>query len=537
VVDVEKLKSEGKIDPDQTIIPNRIIDTNIQRSLPTYVGYLNSPRIAKFSDRKTPGAAGEKILEREFSTAFKYNGWQLPFISAIDGAHAYGWDFIEVVFDASKDSHVAFQHIGVDKLLFTRGIRDIQASPIVMRCIMLAKMQLDNFVKKHSWSADAVKQLTTDNRDNSQVDGLDNQNQLNVYKVYKCFFKQNGIVYVGWFSDKCEEWLQTPVKLYIGVDEFNADTSEYTPREEIHYPIVPIFYVRGEEEDIDKHRGRAFYDLPTQDAVMALVSNLINGTNRASNIYGSPASSMQRGDGVPKKLGVKLEPGCIYDNPIAFWSPPYPDGVIVNSIQMLMAQNQQQAGQVDFAAQNRKDSRKTAAEIQAAESNAAQLSSVQTLLFSLFFTNVIQIAWEIISSRAQQNLITFAHDEKVDSNNIELIQREYVITAAGGTDVLQRNNTLNMMRQDMQMMISTSVSQDFLATYLRLAYPEIGETLAIKLEQTGSRDQALVKSYRAMLEALLSDPNIAQNIPDDIKGQIASALQQGDIQQKPPVGV
>src|SRR6266576_3498506 len=56
-LDVEGLRQKGDLDEDETIVPVRTIDINIQRELPAYVNYLkNSRRICTFFCLDDPGA-------------------------------------------------------------------------------------------------------------------------------------------------------------------------------------------------------------------------------------------------------------------------------------------------------------------------------------------------------------------------------------------------------------------------------------------------------------------------------------------------
>src|SRR5262245_30038339 len=43
-VNVEALRQRGELDEDETLIPVRVIDTNIQRELPAYINYLKNSR-------------------------------------------------------------------------------------------------------------------------------------------------------------------------------------------------------------------------------------------------------------------------------------------------------------------------------------------------------------------------------------------------------------------------------------------------------------------------------------------------------------
>ncbi len=119
-LDVEALRKSGTIQEDETFIPNRVIDTNISRELPEFLAFLKqSNRLAVFTCISDPNTPTDN-LERDFTKGLTYQGWYKDFKRLIDGASLHGWDSIEVVFDETKPLHVGFEHIGHDKLFYSR---------------------------------------------------------------------------------------------------------------------------------------------------------------------------------------------------------------------------------------------------------------------------------------------------------------------------------------------------------------------------------------------------------------------------------
>src|SRR4051812_12742731 len=77
-INVESLKLQKKLDDDETIIPVRVIDTNITREQPPFINYLkNSRRIAIFHSEDDPNTDADN-LEQEFTRVSTYNGWETP---------------------------------------------------------------------------------------------------------------------------------------------------------------------------------------------------------------------------------------------------------------------------------------------------------------------------------------------------------------------------------------------------------------------------------------------------------------------------
>jgi len=72
---IETLRREGTLDEDETMIPVRIIDTNIQREQPPYINYLkNSRRICIFKCLSDPDIDTDN-LELEFTRGMTYLDW------------------------------------------------------------------------------------------------------------------------------------------------------------------------------------------------------------------------------------------------------------------------------------------------------------------------------------------------------------------------------------------------------------------------------------------------------------------------------
>lgn len=529
-VDIDALRKTGELDQEETIIPSRVINRNIQQSMPTFISYLGSNRVAIFNDVVQPGSSAEKICEREFSRIFKFEGWQNEFHGYVDGAHLNGWDWMEVMYDDTAPGHFRFEHVGSDNLIFMDGLEDIQAAPFIARRRTYSYAELLRFVDEFDWDVSAVNQLVGAGRDNSMGSTSSPSDSVavhnRVYIVYRILYKDDdGVVQTAFYSKDSQEWLAKPAQLYIGVDvptvsDDGSVATAYVARQETSYPFVPYVYLKTENKEIRKNKGRAFHDLPAQDAETALGTNLVNGSTRASNIYAAPDNNNIIGDGTPEILtNTKLVPKAIYNNALKFFSPPYPDSVLLSAINTLGARNEADSGNVDFAANNRKDSRKTATEIESAETKSAELNTVQISLFSISMLRIVTICWEIAQSRALQNLIPFAVESEM-GNRIDIISRSYYLQPAADQDVIQRRKVLMQMRNDMAIVTSTAAATAFLARYFRLSYPEDGETYASLIEQGGTAEQAQGQAAIQVLQGILQEESVRAAIPPDLIPQI-----------------
>jgi len=543
-IDIEGLRQKGDLDEDETIIPVRVIDSNIQREQPPYINYLkNSRRLAIFECLDDPTKDND-LLEQDFTKKCTYTSWETPHYKCLDGSQAHGWDAIEVVYDESKPGNFSLEHIGHDKLLFPRSAIDIQQCPRIIRCYDVSILQLRLWVKKYGFDPIQVEMILAKRR-NTQKEG-------ETERIYKLYFKKDGIVNVSWFcmTDGVSDWLKKPVTHYIGID----DTQTRQPKPLDMYPIFILPYRETEEPKVVDHKGRCFLDEFKQEAQTALWSSFVNGMNRASNIYASPSTEDGTGASLKELQNVTLRGGRILSKPMNFWHTEYPDPVVLRTLQYADVANSEETNQVNFAAINREDSRKTAKEIGAAEQQQQLLNSVQLTLFSTFIRQVYSLVWLIVQSQAMQQKIKFLLIQKAQpvinpitgtpvidqstgqpatqiifTNDIDTIKLTYSIRAAGDVDVVQKQEMIQAMQQDMPLVMQTALKDQFILDYFKLKYPDRAERYAAALQQGAQMQQliGLVQQLSTTLEGVLKDaPQLVQELPDNQRQQLGSMLQE-----------
>ena len=588
-VDIEALRRDGTIDEDETLIPVRVIDTNIQREMPPYINYLkNSRRICTFNSLDNPSQDTQK-LELDFTRGMSYLSWEIPHYKCLDGSQTHGWDAIEVVFDSSKPLHVAHEHIGHDNLFFARTNRDIQQAPRVIRAYDITLLQLKNFVTKFGFSQEQVDLLIQHRKDTSKQD--------ETVRCYKEFFKYQGIVYVGWFvleeASQVSDWLKSPIPLSLGISEQvtvmesvniphpaipgmmvpqQQSTLKWQDKPVSQYPIFILYYRETEKPKIVDHVGRVFLDESKQESQTAILSGFVNGLTRASNIYGSTGQEDGSGSSLKELDNVKLVGGRIFNKPIDFFSPPYPDPMVLKAMQWFDVSNSQETNQPNFAANNRQDSRKTATEIDSANQQQQLLNSVQLTLFSTHIRAIYSFSWLIVQSQALQNLVALCRVAKqqpvsnpalggqptIDPqtgqpvtqtiwvNDVEVIKQSYDVRAAGDIDVVQRAEKLQSMKQDWPVISNTPLATRFLQDLVRLEYPDTGEEYAAILgtaDQVMQMKQLVARLGMMMNGAIAQHPEMIQTLPPDQQQtlqqtlgaakQIAASLQQPSNGQQP----
>lgn len=557
------LRDQGKLRPDETIIPIRLIDMNIRREQPSYINYLKgSNRLSIFQCVDNPQLDCQQI-ESDFTNGNQYIGWETPHFKVLDGSQAHGWDAVEVIYDATKPLHVAIEHIGHENLFFGIESIELQACEVIIRKYSFSQLQLKLSIDDYGFSEAQVNLLL------EKLQAGNSQAQDGNINVYKKLFKYNKCVYVAWYSDKegCTDWLKAPSKLFVGrakqvqvmVDvpqqimgvEPHPVTGQPlsimqtkmvpTPQlqwQDVDEPEFPIFllpYSETEQQMIIAHKGRVFFDQHKQEGMTAIASGFVNALNRSANVYGSVKGLDVGSTAAPKQLDTELTHGKIYDKEINFWGHQAPDPTTLNALQYLDAQNASETGQTAFAVNNRKDSRKTAKEIGVAENQAALLSGVQVSLYSTFLRSVYSYIWLIVQSQALQDKIKFLLIEKQEPdmatgqmtktfvNDKARIGLVYNIKAAGDVDVIQRQELRSKMQQDWPVFQQTPIANSFLKEYIRLSYPAMSEKWVAEFERADMIKQVVAKL--ADLVMTMTSPQDLLALPPEAKNEIALTLQ------------
>lgn len=494
---VERLRTEGKIKMDATYIPRRIADSNIRREQAVYSSYITQSRdVAKFrATDKLP--IPPEPLEREFTGFCQYDRWLFPFIRTIDGGQTHGWDGIETVFDPDKPGHFWNRHIGHDNLWFAWDVYDIQDAPLVVIVHGVTTTQLAQYVEDFDFNPEAAEEVRL------KAEAQENKIDTKV-RLFKVYFKdeEEGIVKLAWYSEWATAWLKAPEPLSLDkVDEGGL------PVLETEYPVEPFLYDVSENEIITDTKGRVFRDEHDQEACTQLVTAYTNRSLRSSYLMFSPES--QQDDTASKQTSIKIGDGHIFDQPMKQFQIDPPEAEMLSAMMTITNQNANELGQVNYAVMNRKDSRKTATEINSANQQGAMLNSVQATLLSVFLRNVWTRCWQIVRSQVLQG--------KIQSRLVNwetYYNRTYSLLAAGDIDVIRRQEIVQAMKQDWPVMQQTAAAQPFLEDLLRLSpYAENADKYISAMEQGNKKDN-LLRGMAKALTTLAVDPATQQLRPD-----------------------
>jgi len=580
-INTEALRQKGQLDEDETIIPVRVIDVNIQREQPAYVNYLkNSRRLAIFNCLSQSDLNTQK-LEQEFTRGMTYQAWENAYFKTIDGAQTHGWDSIEVVFNELFPLNCGVEHIGHDMLFFPQTITDLQASPEVIRAYDVTRLQLETYVKEFGFNAQQVALYFSSFKDT--------QRENETHRIYKRFFKSGGIVYVAWFSysPATTDWLKAPEQAFVGVKEKQTvmvpqqrtvmqpiaagpngeiiqqptTVTEQVPEEQwvnkplTQYPIFLLPYRESEKPQLFNRKGRVFLDEAKQECQTAILSGFVNGLTRAANLYASMDKEDGTGGSLKEINNLKLAGGRVLNKKVNFFHPDYPDPMVLRALQYFDVSNSQESNQINFAVMNRDDSRKTATELDQANEQQNLLNSVNLTLFSTFLRQILSFSWMIVQSQALQEKIVLLQIEipvpminpltgqpvidpatgqpmiqgSQKQNNTEVLKQVFDVRAAGDVDVIQRDQKVQQMMADWPVISQTPLAMTFLQDLMILKYPDKGEGYAKMLEGAGQMEQmqGLIASLYTILDgSMKQNPQEFNSLPPEQQQQLAQVMQQ-----------
>jgi len=518
-INVDAEREGGHLDEDEFLVPAHIIDTNIRREQSKYVAYVTgSRRSAIFTSITEPTTAtGE--LERDFTDKTRYPGWQVPLFKIIDGMQLHGYSVAEVQFDEDKSGNFAVEAVNYEDFGFPADTRDIQACEMVAHRHYFTALQLRDMVDNDDFNEDVVYMLLDDNPDSDSANFVDVES---LYEVEKIMFKHEGKVFVAWSCcAKCNDWLREPRPLYLGRRDGE------TLQDEVDYPYVIFPYMILEDSAIQNATGRAFADRTVQETITSLMSSFVTAHRRAANFYFAKENEDPNNTNV--QTSVRFQPGALIDANIKQFQLTPPDTSMVAAIQSLMSQNAQEQSQINYAAMNRKDSRKTATEIQAASGEAQQLSSTQVSLFSIALKDVYEWCWRIYQSRVVAGALRPAASLDLFLNH------EFNIKPAGDVDVIERQEKSQKMMMAWQVVAQTPLAPVFLQNMMRLMFPDEGESYAKLLQVGGEKDQ-LLQQLMQIINSLVVDQQTGQLTEEAkpfeqqlkmLQAQVADILGQG----------
>lgn len=527
-ISVDQLRKTKTVDgrpmlqEDETFIPRRIADCNIRREQASYIAYITQSRdVAKFRPVDNPQWQVEQ-LEREFTKLAQYPGWQLPIFANVDGAQTHGWDALEVIFDPTMPGHFRLRHIGHELLLFEMDVTDLQNSPDLSIIHGVTSVELMRYVNEFDFNPEAVEEVL--DKIKSQINNVDAK-----VKVHKYFYKDlkdytidgKPVIYVGWWCQYAHDWLKKPEPFYLGRDTKQA------PLRESEYPVYVLPYTVSENEIITEAKGRVHMDEHDQEACTQLVTAFVNRAIRSTYILATPTNPTD--DAASKQTDVKLRNGAVMGTAVNFFNIEPPDPSLLQAMMTITNQNANEGSQTNFAVANRKDSRKTATEIQTANQQAAMLNSVQVALLSIWLRGIWTRCWQIVQNRTVMGKLSSSIP------NWDVYYRNaYILLPAGDVDVVRRAEIVAAMKQDWPVMQQTGAADAFLEDIIRNSPYAEQAPKYIDAMAKGNEKQNVMAGMKNALMAIAQDPQVGPVIVQKFGPQLAELAQAFAKAMSPP---
>ena len=510
-ININENRQSGKFKADEIYIPIHVINDNITKESAQYIAYLTTSRNSAIFKPKIFTQIPMANIENWFTKLVRYPGWEIPFFRVLDGAATHAWDSVEVVFDADKPGHFGIKHLKHENCWFSRDTESLQQqSCIVVNC-KCSKAELEKFPEIN------LEQLDNVFKDKEHI-----QQETSLMNIQKVFYKEkDGLVYVCWMNyEKCTDFLRGPKPLWLGrksmvIDSISGQVVQTPNIYESQFPIEPLLYLMSEDSRIMSSKGRCMLDEYIQEAASSLVSSIVNSWHRASIIMGAPKTPVL--GGAIEQTKTPIEGGRWYNQPVDFFHMPYPDAGGMTLVQALLTQNKSETSQVNFAVNNREDSRKTAREISAASQQSTLLSGAQVTLFSMFLRNVFTRCWSIAQSQAQQGLL--------NQNDLspEYLNLEYELYSAGDIEVVQREETLQKLQASWPVIANTPAALPVLKDILTLAFPSQADKYVSALEQSGQDSTKISQALALILDTIIKSHSDV--IPPEDQQKVQQLLQ------------
>lgn len=485
-ITVEEARDQHIVSGNETYIGRRVIADNIARETPTYLQYLAGSRrhVAVTSMGPELDNSITTAIETEFTEAFRVDGWMDQHLQALSSFALHGRGVFMVI-DSKNKLGTKAVYVPPEDFAFPLGTRDLQKAPMVAVRYSISVEQFKTWKNIYGWTESAADTVVGNIAEGDEVNKM--------IDVHLAFFRFEGVVHTCWYSQDSHVLLRGGRPFRSGAfDEAGAIVPATL------YPFFPVYYSITENPKIIERKGRAHADMHDQEALTMGWTAIINSTMRASELY-----IARKDKGVTENPEVTqtdfiIEPGKVLKSEVTFFNPPWPDAQMLSTLNALKTENSSSAGQVDFAAQARKDSRKTAKELSLAEEQTAANKSVPLTMFATGYKAMLSYQFEILQTnmRANYNTTFLANNPAARQ---ALIEVDFEVQPAGDVDYVERNEQLKLYLQLYPLVEGTAVGNEFLRKIIELAFPKDYQKLA-PLIQDNSRQMlgALVQIMRNM---------------------------------------
>lgn len=501
VIDHAQAVKDQLISDNELYIVRRVIDRNIRQEKPEQINYIESaPHLILFRSRTKPNK-DTTLLADWFTKGMRYAGWSDPWHRLFDATDLHGAAPIEIRLSESTPFGLELEFCPrEDFIIPVKTKKTVQILDLCLRRYHYLPSQLEDMEAQELITKDALDELmrkdTSDNRTKPRI-------------IYRVFARKDDIIYSWLYSDEIrDKWLSKPEPLDFGLMENGISIPMSI------FPWAYMLHEIQEKEEILSIKGRAFKDLPDQEAISQLTTDVVNGCHNATDIQASQVVNPIHGESsqvIPHKRNT------IYPRELRWNQAQWPDPVILQTAQLLNTENLQAAGRVDYAVSNRKDARKTRAEILAAQDQSVKLSSVSIVPEGNVIVQVYGICWFVVRNKVLNKEISIENTGLSMEDFTDL----YELLPAGDTEVVKRAEMITNLQQDIPLFQGTPLMGPILQKYIALRYPE----QAVEWSNIMNAASDLRPIVQALLEVIQTIP-INKLPPGELNPQELQQLQQ-----------
>jgi hypothetical protein len=505
-VDVQKMRLNNELLPDETIIPDRTIDQTVRAERPALIRYLEgSTTVLSFLNRRVM-AANYEALNNWTTSLFRAPGWKMAHLKMIDSRAVHGGAAFERIYSASAPGRAVLEYIRREDLIMPRNTRDIQSCARLARRYELTKEGFRSLAREVGFDSALVSKIL-----------MDNATKTELLRVYKWFIRDDSSkLYVAWAADKSlglSSYLKDPVPHMSGIlnlttDPLGARTIAAAPSTKI--PIYYFPYDVQEDETLLEVPGRAKLDLPTQEAITALFSSFVNGSQRASGFYPYLEPSPT---GDPVQTPPILKQGHVVQGKIGVFQPTWPSTQMLSGVQALRVAKAQETGRTDFASMSRQDTAKTATELNFASKEAELLSSTSVSVLSECYLQLYLDWWEVIKSHINAGQIT--PPDSFAQLGIDINDPDLFAVMSADAQVIKRSQIEERMLKYYSLTIGTPMQEPMFQDIISMIFPE---NIA-RWRQEAAKNDIKTQTLQQMAATL-------QQLPPELVAALPPQLQQ-----------
>ena len=421
----------------------QLIDTAIERLKPSFVNSaIGNDILSSFVPMRQQLTPITVTAERWFDYKMReQSNFQKEIVSVIDNLLLYGRGVAKVVWD-DQNKRIGFEAIDPFHLIVPQYTKELKDEDFIVHIISIS---VDSYKTNPLYKQDEefIKRIA--GKPNNSV-GLRSEIQDEIYR-------REGITQEA-ENDRIILWeMYTPSK-----DGWLVET--YPPlaiNENVRKPFT-LPYEHGEPPFVDfpyEITGGGWYSPRGVAEILLPGENLLNKLKNSLSDYVELANRPVFEAQNPVSLNtanLRMQPGQILPQglkPVQFSQPPF-------DFQRLMLEERQLAenrmGNADFGAgsQFNTGDRKTAAEIQAMQGQAAASGDLRNRIFRMSLAHLFRQSWALYVQYAKEDLM-FRYADDTGQMVPEGIHEQYSIEPKGGLDFINRQFALQKSVARMQM--------------------------------------------------------------------------------------